>query len=139
MFEFLGYLTIGLIPGLIIVDWAIRGRKHDSTRFWRVRATLVTIATFYLAGYFAVFWAALLGDYHLFDLSGLGTWAGAGVGISSAEVAAPALKRGQVARVRVPEIARLKRRLGLALRANRAIRGPLAAFLDVLRKERAKG
>jgi len=79
--ELLGYLTIGLIPGFILVDWAIRGNRHASTRFWRIRATVVTIATFYLAGYAAVFWATLLGDFHLFDGSGLGTWAGAAVGI----------------------------------------------------------
>ena len=30
MTETLTYLTIGLIPGLILLDWAIRGRKHDS-------------------------------------------------------------------------------------------------------------
>ena len=88
MFEVLGYLTIGLIPGLIIVDWAIRGRKHDSTRFWRVRATLVTIATFYIAGYVAVFWGTILGDFHLIDGSGLGTWGGALVGILVYELAA---------------------------------------------------
>ena len=35
MMDLLGYLTIALIPGLIVVDWAIRGRHHDSTRFWR--------------------------------------------------------------------------------------------------------
>jgi sterol desaturase/sphingolipid hydroxylase (fatty acid hydroxylase superfamily) len=81
MFELLGFLTIGLIPGLILIDWAIRGKRHDSTRFWRLRATLVTIANFYLAGYFAVFWGTLLGEFHLFDLAGLGTWAGAVVGI----------------------------------------------------------
>jgi sterol desaturase/sphingolipid hydroxylase (fatty acid hydroxylase superfamily) len=81
MFEILAYLTIGLIPGLILIDWAIRGRKHDSTRFWRLRAALVTIATFYIAGYVAVFWGTLLGDFHLVDGSGLGTWAGAAVGI----------------------------------------------------------
>ena len=81
MFEFLGYLTIGLIPGIIVIDWAIRGGKHDSTRFWRLRATLVTIATFYLAGYVAVFWATVLGDFHLLDGSGLGTWGGALAGI----------------------------------------------------------
>ena len=79
--ELLGYLTIGLIPGIILVDWAIRGRKTAATHFWRIRATIVTIATFYLAGYAAVFWATLLGDFHLFDGSGLGTWAGAAVGI----------------------------------------------------------
>jgi sterol desaturase/sphingolipid hydroxylase (fatty acid hydroxylase superfamily) len=87
MFEIIGYLTIGLIPGLIIVDWAIRRRKHDSTRFWRVRATLVTIATFYIAGYVAVFWGTLLGDFHLVDGSGLGTWGGAVVGVLVYELA----------------------------------------------------
>jgi sterol desaturase/sphingolipid hydroxylase (fatty acid hydroxylase superfamily) len=81
MTETLTYLTIGLIPGLILLDWAIRGRKHDSTRFWRLRATLVTIGTFYLAGYVAMFWGTVLGDFHLFDGSGLGTWGGALVGI----------------------------------------------------------
>ena len=81
MTDLLTYLTIGLIPGLIVIDWAIRGRRHASTRFWRLRATLVTITIFYFAGYVAVFWSTMLGDYHLFDLSGLGTWAGAVVGI----------------------------------------------------------
>ena len=46
MWDLLGYLTIGLIPGIIVIDWALRGRKHDSTRFWRLRATIVTIAIF---------------------------------------------------------------------------------------------
>jgi sterol desaturase/sphingolipid hydroxylase (fatty acid hydroxylase superfamily) len=79
--DILGILTIGLIPGAILLDWAIRGKKHDSTRFWRVRATVVTIAVFYLAGYFALFWGTVLGDFHLLDGSGLGTWGGAAVGI----------------------------------------------------------
>ena len=87
MWDLLGYLTIGLIPGVIIIDWAIRGNKHDSTRFWRIRATLVTIATFYIAGYVAVFWGTVLGDFHLFDGSGLGTWGGAVVGILVYELA----------------------------------------------------
>ena len=81
MWDLIGYLTIGLIPGAIVLDWAIRGRKHDSTRFWRVRATLVTIAVFYIAGYVAVFWGNVFGDLHLLDGSGLGTWGGAIVGI----------------------------------------------------------
>ena len=87
MTETLTYLTIGLIPGLILLDWAIRGRRHDSTRFWRLRATLVTIGTFYLAGYIAMFWGNVLGDYHLLDGSGLGIWGGALVGILIYELA----------------------------------------------------
>jgi sterol desaturase/sphingolipid hydroxylase (fatty acid hydroxylase superfamily) len=81
MIDYLAPLTIGLIPTLIVIDWAIRRQNHDSTRFWRVRATLVTIGIFYLAGYVATFWATLLGDFHLLDGSGLGTWAGAAAGI----------------------------------------------------------
>jgi sterol desaturase/sphingolipid hydroxylase (fatty acid hydroxylase superfamily) len=81
MIDYIEPLTIGLIPTLIVIDWAIRGRKHHSTRFWRVRATLVTVAIFYLAGYAAVFWGTVLGDFHLLDGSGLGTWAGALVAI----------------------------------------------------------
>lgn len=81
MWDLLGYLTIGLIPGAIAIDWLIRGRQHDSTRFWRVRATVVTVATFYIAGYVAVFWGTLLGDFHLLEGTGLGTWGGAAVGV----------------------------------------------------------
>jgi sterol desaturase/sphingolipid hydroxylase (fatty acid hydroxylase superfamily) len=87
MNEALTYLTIGLIPGLIVVDWVIRGRQHDSTRFWRLRATLVTIAIFFLAGYVTAFWGAVLGDSHWLDGSGLGTWRGAAVGILVYELA----------------------------------------------------
>jgi sterol desaturase/sphingolipid hydroxylase (fatty acid hydroxylase superfamily) len=81
MWNLLGYLTIALIPGAILVDWLIRGRRHDSTRWWRVRATVVTAATFFIAGYVAVFWGTVLGDFHLLDGSGLGTWGGAAAGI----------------------------------------------------------
>jgi sterol desaturase/sphingolipid hydroxylase (fatty acid hydroxylase superfamily) len=81
MIGYLEILTMGLIPAFIAIDWGIRGRCHDSTRFWRVRGSLVTVATFYFAGYVAVFWGTLLGDAHLIDGSGLGTWAGAAVGI----------------------------------------------------------
>jgi sterol desaturase/sphingolipid hydroxylase (fatty acid hydroxylase superfamily) len=85
MFEHMETFIIGLIPGLILVDWALPGRKHDSTRFWRVRATIATIATFYIAGYVALFWGTVLGDFHLIDGSGLGTWGGAAVGILAYE------------------------------------------------------
>jgi sterol desaturase/sphingolipid hydroxylase (fatty acid hydroxylase superfamily) len=87
MIDTLTYLTIGLIPGAIVIDWAIRGRKHASTRFWRLRASLVTAATFFLAGYIAVFWGGVLGDFHLFDGSGLGAIGGAIVGVLVYELA----------------------------------------------------
>jgi sterol desaturase/sphingolipid hydroxylase (fatty acid hydroxylase superfamily) len=87
MIDIIGYLTLGLIPGIIIVDWALRGKGHDSTRFWRIRATVVTVSTFYLAGYIALLWGTLFGDYYVFDGSRLGTWGGALIGILIYELA----------------------------------------------------
>lgn len=87
MTAYLEQLTLGLIPALIIADWAIRGHKHDSTRFWRIRAALVTVSAFYFAGYIAVFWGSLLGDFHLLDGRRLGTFAGALAGIAIYELA----------------------------------------------------
>jgi len=79
--EYMETITIATIPALIIIDWLFRGPRQTPSRYWRLRATAVTVATFFLAGYFAVFWGTLLGDFHLIDGSGLGTWAGAAAGI----------------------------------------------------------
>lgn len=42
---------------------------------------MVTAAIFLFTGQVAAFWSELLGDHHVFDLSGLGTFAGAVVGV----------------------------------------------------------
>lgn len=70
-----------LIPAFILLDFLVRKRRYTTPRFWRTRALAMTIAIFFVTGEVAMFWANLFGDYHLFDLSGLGTWAGALVGI----------------------------------------------------------
>jgi len=87
MMDWLPNLTLGLIPAFLGLDWAIRGRKHDSTRFWRIRALVMGAVTFYGAGYVALFWATVLGDFHLLDLSWLGDWAGSAVGVLVYELA----------------------------------------------------
>jgi len=56
--------------------------------------------------------------------------AGMGVGVSSAVEAQAALRREQVARVRIKEIDAAQRPLGLALHVDRVPDGPLAAFLE---------
>ncbi len=81
MNEILTLITIGLIPAFILLDWAVRGRKHGSTRFWRLRASIVTLVIFLISVYVATLWGTLLGDYHLLDLSSLGTWGGVVVGV----------------------------------------------------------
>ena len=81
MIEILGYLGLAFIPAFILLD-AFRGARQNMTpRWWRVRGILVTVAAVAFSMTVATFWANLLGDYTLFDLSGLGMWLGALVGI----------------------------------------------------------
>jgi len=81
MFETIATYTPLLIPAFLLLDFVIQRRRYQKPRFWRARALLVTVAIVFWTGEVAMFWGNLLGDYHLFDLSGLGTFAGAAVGI----------------------------------------------------------
>ena len=81
MVEFLGYLGLALIPAFILLD-AFRGRRsYSAQRAWRTRGVAVTAAMVWLSMVVAGGWASLLGDYTLLDLSSLGTFWGALVGI----------------------------------------------------------
>lgn len=81
MIEFLSYLGLALIPAFIILD-AFRGsRQYKTPRWWRVRGILVTAGAVWLSMFIATTWATWLGDYTLLNLSNLGTWLGAVVGI----------------------------------------------------------
>ena len=81
MYELLETATLALIPGFILLDLVWRPRRYDRTRFWRIRALLVTVGIFFFSSYVATGWATLLGDFHLIDGSGLGILGGAVVGI----------------------------------------------------------
>lgn len=76
-----------LIPAFLLLDLLWQARRYERIRFWRLRATAVTALIFVWTGEVAAAWSWLLGDYHLFDLSGLGTLAGAAVGILVYELA----------------------------------------------------
>jgi sterol desaturase/sphingolipid hydroxylase (fatty acid hydroxylase superfamily) len=81
MYELLETATQALIPGFILLDLIWRARHYGRTRFWRIRALLVTVGIFFFSTYVATAWATLLGDFHLIDGSGLGIFGGALVGI----------------------------------------------------------
>lgn len=85
MHELLETATLALIPGFILLDLIWRSRRYDRTRFWRIRALLVTVGIFFFSTYVATAWATLLGDFHLIDGSGLGIVGGALVGILAYE------------------------------------------------------
>lgn len=81
MYEIIAIWTPALIPAFLLLDFVVQRRRYESPRLWRLRATAVSVVIFLVAAEVAVFWSWLLGDFHLLDLSGLGTFAGAAVGV----------------------------------------------------------
>ncbi len=81
MYELLGNIAVALIPGFMVLDLVWGARRFAKSRFWRLRAALVTLAIFILTGYVALGWGTLFDGVHLFDLSGLGPVGGAAVGV----------------------------------------------------------
>ena len=81
MIDHLETLTLALIPGFLLLDFIIQKREYRKPRPWRLRGAIVTAVIFFFTGEVAIFWGDLFGDFHLFDLSGLGTIAGAVSGV----------------------------------------------------------
>lgn len=81
MFELMEVITLALIPGFLLLDFIWQSRRYDKTKNWRLRGFLVTGAIFFFTGEVALLWADLLGEFHLIDGSGLGSWGGAVAGI----------------------------------------------------------
>jgi len=86
MFEAIAPYIALLIPAFLLLDYVVQKRRYHKPRFWRTRALAVTVAIFFFTGQVAAWWAQLFGDFHLFNLSGLGTIAGAAVGIVVYEI-----------------------------------------------------
>lgn len=81
MIELLETFTLALIPAFLLLDYVVQGRRYEKTRHWRLRAGVVTLAIFLFTGQVALGWGLLFGDFHLFDLNGLGMLGGALVGV----------------------------------------------------------
>ena len=81
MYEMIGNWIPALIPAFLLLDLVVQRRRYDKSRFWRLRGLAVTTAIFVFTGQVAAFWGGVLGDYHLFNLSALGPFAGAAVGV----------------------------------------------------------
>ena len=81
MYNVLGYLTLALIPGFILLDLVYRGRRYEAARHWRLRALAVTVGIFFFTTWIGELWGTLLGGVSVFDGSGLGAIGGAAVGV----------------------------------------------------------
>jgi sterol desaturase/sphingolipid hydroxylase (fatty acid hydroxylase superfamily) len=75
-------LTVFALYGaLILLEAAFPARPLVPVRGWRWKGLASFAAYFFLSSYLPLVWTAWLSRYQLFDLTGLGTWSGAAVGI----------------------------------------------------------
>tara|TARA_R110002072_G_scaffold64_13_gene504 strand:- start:41137 stop:41910 length:774 start_codon:yes stop_codon:yes gene_type:complete len=81
MNDFLAILPLLLILAFLLLALVYEARQFEKPVWWKTRMTLATILVVGSSIAIATFWSEVLGNYHLFDGSGLGTWAGAGIGI----------------------------------------------------------
>ena len=79
--DILIWTTLGLLPAFLLLDVVYRARRFDTPPYWRLRAFGVTAVAFALSFIVPMGWAKLTGAWSLLDLSSLGTWGGAAVGI----------------------------------------------------------
>jgi sterol desaturase/sphingolipid hydroxylase (fatty acid hydroxylase superfamily) len=81
MAEIIEYVGLACLPGFILLDLIVRHRRFTTTRFWRLRATIVTALTFVLSIAVTLFWGYLLDGSSLFNGRRLGIVGGVLVGI----------------------------------------------------------
>jgi sterol desaturase/sphingolipid hydroxylase (fatty acid hydroxylase superfamily) len=75
------WATLACLPAFLVLDLVYKARPYYRPRFWRLRATAVTIVAIALSFVLPAYLAKLTGEWTLFNLSSLGVWGGAVVGI----------------------------------------------------------
>lgn len=73
--------VLGLYAAMMLWEALAPARPLPRIRGWRARALVSFVLFFYLSSYLPLFWDSYLATFQLFDLSGLGTVAGAAVGL----------------------------------------------------------
>jgi len=81
MTELIEYAGLACLPGFILLDLILRHRRFSTTRGWRLKALVVTVATFALSIIVTLFWGRLLEGVSLIEGSSLGHVGGALLGI----------------------------------------------------------
>ena len=72
---------LALYAGLMLWEALAPARNLPKIKGWMPRALTTFAIYFFVASYLPLLWDSTLAEYQLFDLSGLGTWGGAAIGI----------------------------------------------------------
>jgi len=84
-------LTFGLLGAyllMIALDFAVPARRFPRVRLWRLRGVAFMVTFVSLSIALPLFWDQHFTEHRLLDLTGLGTWAGAVVGLLGYQVVA---------------------------------------------------
>ena len=72
---------LSIYGALILWEALFPARKLPAVGFWRTRCLMAFAAYFLLSSYLPLLWGDYLAQYQVFDLTSLGTWKGALMGI----------------------------------------------------------
>jgi len=75
-------LTVFALYGALIAwEALVPARPLPIVKSWRLRGLIAFAAYFFVSSYLPLFWSEHLARFQLLDLSALGTWAGAAIGL----------------------------------------------------------
>lgn len=74
-------IVIGIYGALMLWEAIFPARKLPHVKYWRLKGILAFLLFFFLSSYLPIIWDGYLAAYQLFDLSQLGTYWGALVGV----------------------------------------------------------
>ncbi len=72
---------LALYGALIAWEALAPARPLPKVRGWRLMGLTAFVAIFFVSSYLPLLWTEKLAQFQLFDLTGLGTWAGAAIGL----------------------------------------------------------
>lgn len=81
IFDPISYIVFGLYGGLMLLEALFPARKLPKIKFWRLKGISAFFLFFFLSSYLPMLWNGYLAEYQLFNLSSLGTYWGAFVGV----------------------------------------------------------
>ncbi len=81
IFDPISYIIFAMYGGLMLWESLLPARKLPHIKFWKLRGLLAFVLFFFLSSYLPIIWDGFFADYQVLDLTGLGTFWGATVGV----------------------------------------------------------
>jgi sterol desaturase/sphingolipid hydroxylase (fatty acid hydroxylase superfamily) len=81
VFDPISYIVFGLYGSLMLWEALFPAQKLPKIKYWRLKGILAFTLFFFLSSYLPIFWDGYFIEYQIFNLTSLGTYWGAFVGV----------------------------------------------------------